>query len=52
MNDCHAEFVVVERSPDKAGFRSRLPELNIRSWVDNSTFTSPQILQPPLMTSG
>ena len=27
---CHAEFVVVERSPDKSEFRSGLPKLNIR----------------------
>jgi hypothetical protein len=33
---CHAEFVVVERSPDESGFRSRLPDLNIRvGWIIN-----------------
>jgi hypothetical protein len=29
LSYCHAEFVVVERSPDDSGFYSGKPELNL-----------------------
>jgi len=38
---CHAEFVKGERNPDKSGFRSGLPKLNIRGGVVNTTFHNP-----------
>jgi len=48
---CHAEFVVVERSPEKSGFNSGLPELNICGGDKLRFNTLPQILQSPIVAS-